>query len=200
MTAALQAGANLVMHAAGWLEGGLIASASRSSSSTSRCCATLRDAVHADRDRRGEPRLRRARRGRPRRPLPRRRAHARALPRLLLPAATRDDGELRALDARTARSTPRRAPPDRRRALAAYEEPPLDDAVRAELDAYVRGGGASSATDRADRVGADLRRRQPAARHRRPLFHLRQARPPTAASSATARPTTRPSGRMSPRG
>ena len=60
-------------------------------------------AVHADGDRRGRARVRRARRGRARRALPRRDAHHGALPHLLLPADALVLGELRAVDAQRCR-------------------------------------------------------------------------------------------------
>ena len=111
--AAFLSGANLMLHAAGWLESGLVASL-REVRHRHRAPARPAHRVHAVRDRRGQPRVRRPRRGRPRRPLPRRGPHPHALPRLLLPPDPRDDVELRALDAR------RRARDDRagRRALA----------------------------------------------------------------------------------
>ena len=92
------AGANFVMHSAGWLEGGLVS-----------CYEKFIVDIELLRELRHEftpleideasARVRRPRRGRRRRPLPRRRAHARALPRVLLPAAAVLDRELRPLDA-----------------------------------------------------------------------------------------------------
>ena len=71
------------------------------------------------------------------RPLPRRRAHARALPRVLLPAAAVLDGELRPLAAQR-RPRRRRARGEIwRETLEEYEQPPLDEAIRAELQEYV---------------------------------------------------------------
>ncbi len=77
--------------------------------------------------------------GRPRRPLPRLRAHDGALPHLLLPAAPvvesdnferwMKNGGQDAADARAARSPAS--------ALEAYEAPPMDDAIRAELEEFV---------------------------------------------------------------
>src|SRR6185312_3551854 len=86
--------------------------------------------VHAARDRRGQPGLRRAPGGRPRRSLPGRGAHAGALPHLLLPAASVLDGELRAVEVegRARRRRPRRRDlaggAGRVRAAAARRRPP----------------------------------------------------------------------------
>src|SRR6185312_13150609 len=86
--------------------------------------------VHAARDRRGQPRVRRPPGGRPRRPLPRRSPYPRALPHLLLPAAAVLDRELRAVEVE---GRPRRRCPRRRdlargagrvRAAAAQRRPP----------------------------------------------------------------------------
>ena len=91
------AGANFVMHSAGWLEGGLVS-----------CYEKFIVDIELLRELRHEftpmeideasLAYRRSRRGRRRRPLPRRRAHAGALPRVLLPAAAVLDRELRPLD------------------------------------------------------------------------------------------------------
>ena len=98
MTPTFLAGTNYVMHSAGWLEAGLVVLL-REVHRRHRDPAHAAGAVHAARDRRGEPGLRRSRGGRRRRPLPRRRAHARALPRVLLPPAALLDRELPALGA-----------------------------------------------------------------------------------------------------
>ena len=74
------AGTNFVMHAAGWLEGGLVSCYEKFIIDIE----LLRDAaggVHPAGDHRGIARVRRALRGRPRRALPRRRAHHGAVPR-----------------------------------------------------------------------------------------------------------------------
>ena len=103
-----------------------------------RAAARAAPRVHAARDRRGEPRVRRPHRGRRRRPLPRRRPHARPLPRVLLPAAAVLDRELRSLDQAAARGTRPRAPArSGARRSRSYEQPPLDDAIRAELEEFV---------------------------------------------------------------
>ena len=92
------AGANWVMHSAGWLEGGLVAGFEKFvDRRADRGDAAAR--VHAAGDRRGVDGLRRARGGRPRRPLPRRHAHDGAVPHLLLPAVPQLLGQLRAVDA-----------------------------------------------------------------------------------------------------
>ena len=78
------AGTNFVMHAAGWLEGGLVSCYEKFIIDIE----LLREdagGVHPAGDHRGIARLRRARRGRPRRALPRRGAHHGAVPR---PAST----------------------------------------------------------------------------------------------------------------
>ena len=94
--------------------------------------------VHAAGDRRRLAGVRRAPGGRPRRPLPRRDAHDGALPDLLLPAAAVLLGQLRAVDRATARfDTNARATKIYQAKLEEYVAPPLDDAIRAELQEYV---------------------------------------------------------------
>ena len=65
-------------------------------------------------------------------------AHHGAVPDVLLPAAAVLDRQLRAVAASTAARTP---PPGRgeicAKTLEEYEQPPLDDAIRAELEEYV---------------------------------------------------------------
>ena len=131
------AGINWVMHSAGWLEGGLVASYEKFVIDV-QVLEMLQTGVHAAGDHRGVARVRRARRGRPRRPLPRRGAHPRAVPHLLLPAVPVQLGELRALDAqrRQGHGGARRRT-SRGRSSAEYEQPPLDDAIREELAEYV---------------------------------------------------------------
>ena len=92
------AGANWVMHSAGWLEGGLVAGL-REVRHRRRAGADAPARVHPAGDRRGLDGLRRPRGGRARRTLPRRGAHDGAVPHLLLPADALLLGELRALDA-----------------------------------------------------------------------------------------------------
>ena len=100
--------------------------------------ADAQGGVHAARDRRGQPGVRRPRGGRAGRALPRRRAHAGAVSRLLLPAAAVVHGELRALGAqRRQRCDARAAGLLWREALDEYQQPPLDDAIRDELQEYV---------------------------------------------------------------
>ncbi len=93
--------------------------------------------VHAAGDRRRLAGLRRAPGGRPRRPLPRRHAHDGALPDLLLPADAVLLGQLREVDAhrRPRRERPRDALYQKK--LEEYVAPPLDDAIRLELEEYV---------------------------------------------------------------
>ena len=105
------AGANWVMHSAGWLEGGLVAGYEKFIVDVEILqmlqaeftpleideASLAFDAHHG---------------GRPRRPLPRRDAHARALPHLLLPADAVQLGQLRAVDAQ--RRHGRRGPGRRR--------------------------------------------------------------------------------------
>ncbi len=73
------AGTNFVMHAAGWLEGGLV-SCLREVHRRHRAAAHAAGGVHAARDRRGIAGVRRSHRSRSRRPLPRGAAHDGALP------------------------------------------------------------------------------------------------------------------------
>ena len=131
------AGINWVMHTAGWLEGGLVACYEKFVHGR----AGAGDAagrVHPAGDRRGVAGLRRARRGPPRRALPGRRAHHGALPHLLLPAVPEQLGQLRPVDAEGgAKDAAARAGEIARKKLDEYEQPPLDDAIREELEAYV---------------------------------------------------------------
>ena len=131
------AGANWVMHSAGWLEGGLVAGL-REVHHRRRAGADAPARVHAAGDRRGVDGLRRPRGGRPRRPLPRRRAHHGAVPHLLLPADAVLLGQLRALDAQRRQGHRRPGPAEiYKKKLEEYEPPPLDDAIREELEEYV---------------------------------------------------------------
>ena len=91
------AGANFVMHAAGWLEGGLVSSYEKYIVDIE----ILRMLKHEFKPlevTRGDAGVRRPRGGRLRRALPWRGPHADALPRLLLPPAALLDRELRPLD------------------------------------------------------------------------------------------------------
>ena len=92
------AGANWVMHSAGWLEGGLVAGFEKFIVDVEILQMMQAEFTPAG-DRRGLARVRRAPGGRPRRALPRRDAHHGAVPDLLLPAAAVLLGELRAVDA-----------------------------------------------------------------------------------------------------
>ena len=92
------AGANFVMHSAGWLEGGLVSCYEKFIIDIE-LLRMLQHEFQPLEVTEESPRVRRAPGGRLGRALPRRRAHAAALPRLLLPAAAVLDGELRPLDA-----------------------------------------------------------------------------------------------------
>jgi trimethylamine--corrinoid protein Co-methyltransferase len=129
------AGTNFVMHAAGWLEGGLVS-----------CYEKFIIDIELLRMLRvqftpleisEESLAFGARRGRARRSLPWRGAHDGAVPGLFLPAAAVVHRELRALDAPRGKDTTERAGEIWRAKLEAYEPPPLDDAIRAKLDEYV---------------------------------------------------------------
>ncbi len=97
MVPTMLAGANYVMHAAGWLESGL-ASCYEKFIVDVEILRMLHHQFSPLEVTRGDAGVRRARRGAPRRALPRRGAHARALPRVLLPAAPLLDRELRAVE------------------------------------------------------------------------------------------------------
>ena len=130
-------GTNMVMHSAGWLESGLVSCYEKFIIDVELLRmlrveftpleideASLAFDAHLEVGHGG--------------PLPRRRAHHDALSRLLLPADALLLEELRALEARRGarRGGARRARSTRRR-LDEYEAPPLDDAIRAELEEYV---------------------------------------------------------------
>ena len=110
------AGINWVMHSAGWLEGGLVASYEKFVLDVPGA-GDAAARVHPAGDRRGVAGLRRPRRGPPRRPLPRRGPHHGTVPHLLLPAVREQLGQLRPLDAQ--RRQGRRRPRPRRRAQEA---------------------------------------------------------------------------------
>ena len=134
--AALLGGANLVHHAAGWLEGGLCASFEKLVARR-RDAADGRRAAPPRRDRRGRAGARRPRRGGTRRPLLRRRPHAGPLRDRLLPPAAVRLAQPRGL-ARGRRAG--RDPPGQRDlegAAAAYTPPPLEPGRREALEAFV---------------------------------------------------------------
>ena len=148
------AGANFVMHSAGWLEGGLVAGFEKFVIDVE-LVADAPARVHPAGDRRGVAGLRRARGGRPRRPLPRRDAHDGALPDLLLPPDALVVGELRALDAqrRQGHRRPGRRTSTRRSSTSTSSRPSTTRSARSSRSTSYA-GGRSSATD----VGGDLRR------------------------------------------
>ena len=131
------AGANWVMHSAGWLEGGLVAGYEKFIIDVELLQMMQVEFTPAG-DRRGVDGLRRPRGGRPRRPLPRRDAHDGALPHLLLPADAVVVGELRAVDAQRRCRRRGRAPRrSTRRSSRSTSRRPIDDAMRQELEEYV---------------------------------------------------------------
>ena len=143
---AVQSGVNLVYHAAGWLEGGLIASYEKFVMD----CEVLQQI-----QRYFEPALtdspptrwpRRHRRRRAARPFLRRRPHAKPLHLSLLRPFPQRLAQLRGLGG--SRRPHHRARANRiwKAILAEYEPPPMDEAIRDELAAFVarrkREGGA----------------------------------------------------------
>ena len=145
---AVQSGVNLVYHAAGWLEGGLIASYEKfvmDCEVLQQYPALLRAGAHRHLPRRA--RRRRHRRRRPARPLLRRRAHAKPLHLGLLRARSSATGATTRPGRRPARpTTEQRANRIWKAILAEFEPPPMDDAIRDELADFVarrkREGGA----------------------------------------------------------
>ena len=123
MLPTMLAGANYVMHAAGWLESGLVSCFEKFIVDVEILRMLEAEFTPLEIER-GVARLLGARGGRRRRPLPRRRAHARALPRLLLPAAALVDLELRALAAGRRQGRGGAGDRDRdKRTLEEYVEP-----------------------------------------------------------------------------
>ena len=145
---AVQSGVNLVYHAAGWLEGGLIASYEKFVMD----CEVLQQfqryfepGPHRHLARRA--RRRRHRRGRAARPLLRRRPHAKPLHHSLLRAVPQRLAQLRGLGrGRRRPTTEQRANRIWKAILAEFEPPPMDEAIRDELADFVarrkREGGA----------------------------------------------------------
>ncbi len=135
--ACVTAKANVVYHAAGWLEGGLIASYEKFVID----CETLQqvDALHeAGADDRGRHRRRRDPRGRPARPFLRRRAHAGALRDGVLQPLPLGLAELRELGGAGSVETPQRANAIWKQILPEFEPPPLDPAIEEELSGLRR--------------------------------------------------------------
>ena len=131
------AGANFVMHSAGWLEGGLVSCYEKFIVDIELLRELRHEFTPLEIDEASLAFDAHTEVGR-RRPLPRRRPHARALPRVLLPSAALLDRELRPLD-QAGRHATRRPAPARSggTTLEGYEQPPLDDAIRAELEEFV---------------------------------------------------------------
>ena len=95
MLPAFLAGANFVMHTAGWLESGLVSCYEKFVVDLEIVRTLREEFTPLEVDEASSPTARTRRSAR--RPLPGRGAHARALPRLLLPAAALEHRELRAL-------------------------------------------------------------------------------------------------------
>ena len=134
--ATFMAGSDLVMHAAGWLEGGLTASYEKLALDLE----VLRMFVimRGHRDRRGGVRARRDPRGGPRRHVPRIDAHARALPRLGVHEPAVQVPGLRHLgEAGRARPPTIRPPREWKALLESYEDPGIDPAIDEELQEYI---------------------------------------------------------------
>ena len=144
--ACITAKANVVYHAAGWLEGGLIASYEKFVID----CETLQQVIHymkpigtTDDDIAVEA----IARGRAAQPLLRRRAHAGALRDCVLQPVPVRLAELRGVGACRLGADAASAPTGSgKQILAEYEPPPMDPAIKEELGAFVerrkREGGA----------------------------------------------------------
>ena len=129
-------GANFVLHAAGWLEGGLtmgyekfVLDADQLGMWHAFC-----EGVDMSDERPGARRVPDERAGHA---LPRPRAHARELRVGLLPLVRRRQLQLRAVGVGRSADAAQRANAHWKQALAEYEPPPLDDAVDAELREWI---------------------------------------------------------------
>ena len=131
------AGANWVMHSAGWLEGGLVAGYEKFIVDVELLQMLQVEFTPLEIDE-GIAGVRRAPGGRPRRPLPRARCTRWSGSG---PASTgrccRRRRTTSAGCATGASTPPARATKIYQDKLEAYEAPPLDDAIRAELEEYV---------------------------------------------------------------
>ena len=124
--ATFMAGSDLVMHAAGWLEGGLTASYEKLALDLEvlRMFVVMREGIGIER---GGVRDRRDPRGGARRHVPRLDAHARALPRLGVHEPAVQVAGLRHLgEAGRAHRRPVRPPREWKRLLESYEDPGID--------------------------------------------------------------------------
>ena len=130
-------GVNMMIHAAGWLEGGLTASMEKFILDIEMLQTFAEIFPAARRERRGD-RLRRAGRGRSRRPFLRRAAHDGALPGRVLYAAGLRLAQFRQLERGRGEEAPvQRANTIWKERLARFEPPRLEESRRAALDDFV---------------------------------------------------------------
>ena len=127
---------NFVLHAAGWLEGGLTMGYEKFVLDADQLGMWHAFAKGVDLSENGQA-LDAFLTNEPAHALPRARAHARELRDSVLPLSRRGQLELRAVGVGGGERRRRRANAHWKRALAEYEPPPLDDAIREELEEWI---------------------------------------------------------------